>query len=228
LSLISSVLKIGAEESEKDGPFLYAGLRTSTCPITHGKHKGKFAISVDGNEYLQATKEMGLPSGDANDLFSPVAATQFCTVAGCIGYMAYSFKPELAVECSMLGRVFLSPSITDARKVNATLAWEKASPYVLNLPGAKRLVGFAGSAGPSPQGQGGRLFALTDEDGFQVCAWIYWETRKVKRVCSSSNTGGLLSCTEAFDTSMWLQQLWFELTGNKVPVELVIDSNGTS
>jgi hypothetical protein len=97
------------------------------------------------------------------------------------------------------------------------------------LPGAKRLVGFADSAGPSPQGtQGGRLFALTDEDGFQVCAWIYWESRKVKRVCSSSNTVELLFCTEVFDTSMWLQQLLLELTGNKVPVELVIDSNGTS
>jgi hypothetical protein len=144
--------------------------------------------------------------------------------------MAFSFWPELAVECSMLGRVFLSPSITDERKVNATLAWAKANPYVLKyLPGAKRLVGFADSAGPTPQGtQGGRLFALTNEDGFQVCAWICWESRKVKRVCSSSNTGELLSRTEAFDTSMWLQQLWFELTGNKVPVELVIDSNGTS
>jgi hypothetical protein len=214
MRLIGSVLKIGAEESAKDGPFLYAGLRISTCPITHGKHKGKFAITVDGNEYLQATKEMDVPTGDANDLLSPVAATEFRSVAGCIGYMAFSFRPELAVECSMLGRVFLSPSISDARKVNATLAWAKANPYVLKyLPGAKRLVGFADSAGPSPQGtQGGRLFALTDEDGFQVCAWIYWESRKVKRVCSSSNTGELLSCTEAFDTSMWLQQLWFELT----------------
>jgi hypothetical protein len=35
-----------------------------------------------------------------------------------------------------------------------------------------------------------------------------------------------LSCTEALATSKWLQQLWFELTGNKVPIELVIDSNG--
>jgi hypothetical protein len=130
LSLIGSVLKIGAEESEKDGPFLYAGLRTSTCPITHGKHKGKFAISVDGNEYLQATKEMGLPSGDANDLLSRVAATEFCTAAGCIGYLAISFRPELAVERPMLVHVFVSPTITDARKVNATLAWAKASPYV--------------------------------------------------------------------------------------------------
>jgi hypothetical protein len=76
----------------------------------------------------------------------------------------FSFRPELAVECSMLGRDFLSPSITDARIVNATLAWAKANPYVLKyLAGAKRLVGFADSAGPPPQGtQGGRLVALTD------------------------------------------------------------------
>jgi hypothetical protein len=47
--------------------------------------------------------------------------------------MASSFRPELAVECSMLGRVYLSPSITDARKVNATLAWAKANPCVLKL-----------------------------------------------------------------------------------------------
>jgi hypothetical protein len=109
-------------------------------------------------------------------------------------------------------------------KGDATFAWAKANPYVLKyLPGAKHLVGFADTAGPSPQGtQGGRLFALMDEDGFQVCAWIYWESRKVKRVCSSSNTGELLSFTEALDTSMWLQQLWFELTGNKFPIELVI------
>jgi hypothetical protein len=27
---------------------------------------------------------------------------------------------------------------------------------------------------------------------------------------------------------MWLLQLWFELTGNKAPAELVLDSNGTA
>lgn len=76
--------------------------------------------------------------------------------------------------------------------------------------------------------QGGRLFALIDEDGYQVCGWIYWEARKLKRVCASSNTGKLLSCIEKHDTSLWLQQLWYELTGNRITIELVIDSNGTS
>jgi hypothetical protein len=83
---------------------------------------------VDGKEYLQATKEIGIPSGDANDLLSPVAATEFRSVAGCMGYMAFSFRPELAIECSMLGSVSLCPSITDARKV------------MLLSPGQKRIL----------------------------------------------------------------------------------------
>lgn len=108
--------------------------------------------------------------------------------------------------------------------------WAKASRYTLRyLPGAKRLIGFSDSAGPSPSGtQGGRLFALTDDEGHQVCGWIYWESRKVKLVCGSSNTGELLSCVESHDTSIWLLQLWFDLTGVKIPIELVFDSNGTS
>jgi Reverse transcriptase (RNA-dependent DNA polymerase) len=88
MRLIGSILKIGAEESAKDGPFWYADFRISTCPITHGKHKGKVAITMDGGEYVQATKEMDAFSGDANDLLFPAAATEFRSVAGCIGYMA--------------------------------------------------------------------------------------------------------------------------------------------
>jgi hypothetical protein len=41
MRLVGSVLKVGAEESAKDVPFLYAGLRISTWPITHGKHGGQ-------------------------------------------------------------------------------------------------------------------------------------------------------------------------------------------
>jgi hypothetical protein len=55
------------------------------------------------------------------------------------------------------------------------------------------------------------------------------ESRKVKIACSSSNTGELLSYTEALlDTSMWLQQFWFGLTESRVPVEIVIAGNCTS
>jgi hypothetical protein len=49
---------------------------------------------------------MGVHSGDANGFPFPFAATEFRSVVGSIEYMAFSFRPELAVECSMLGHVY--------------------------------------------------------------------------------------------------------------------------
>jgi hypothetical protein len=36
MRLIGSVLKIGSEESAKDGPVLFAGIRIFSCPIMNG------------------------------------------------------------------------------------------------------------------------------------------------------------------------------------------------
>jgi hypothetical protein len=72
------------------------------------------------------------------------------------------------------------------------------------------------------------VFALTDADGHRVASWIYWESRKIKRVCRSTATGEVLSLGEAYDTAMWLQQLWTELSGARLPVCIVVDSMGVA
>jgi hypothetical protein len=48
----------------------------------------------------------------------------------------------------------------------------------------------------------------------------------VKRVCRSTATGEILSLGESYDTSMWLQRIWRELTGKLLKVRLVVDSQG--
>jgi hypothetical protein len=75
--------------------------------------------------------------------------------------------------------------------------------------------------------QGGRLFALTDENSETVASWIYWESRKVKRTCRSTNTAEVLAMDEGRDTAMWLQKLWMELMGEFLPNRLIGDSEGT-
>lgn len=142
--------------------------------------------------------------------------------------MASAFRPDLALETSLLGRVFQKPKVRDARKANAILSWAKENPYALRFrKGATCLTAFSDSAGPHEEAtQGGRIFALTNDDGHYVAAWIYWESRKVKRVCRSTATGEILSLQDCFDTSMWLQQIWLELTGQKLRVRLIVDSRG--
>jgi hypothetical protein len=139
-----------------------------------------------------------------------------------------AFRPDLALEASLLGRTFVSPKVQDAKKANAILTWAKANRYEIRFRrGASHLTSFSDSAGPSEHGtQGGRIFALTDKNGHRVAAWIFWESRKVKRVCRSTAAGEILSLGESYDTSMWIQKVWQELTGQKLGVRLVVDSMG--
>jgi hypothetical protein len=82
---------------------------------------------------------------------------------------------------------------------------------------------FCDAAGPNSDGtQGGRMIALTDEEGHRVASWIYWES--VRRVSRSNAKAETLSVGEACDTAMWLRQLWFELSGQHIGVRIVVDS----
>jgi Reverse transcriptase (RNA-dependent DNA polymerase) len=221
MDAVAKDLKVGSKEEEN---FHYKGLR-----ITTTWHKGEFEVTVDGMEYLDSTVQMPLPANrDDSSLLTPADATNYRSVVGSIGYMSSAFRPDIALETSLLGRVFQTPTVRDARKANAILAWMKSNTFNLRFrKGAVCLTAFSDSAGPHEEAtQGGRIFALTSEDGHRVAAWIYWESRKVKRVCRSTATGEILSLHESFDTSMWLQQVWLDLTGKTISIRLVVDSMG--
>jgi hypothetical protein len=218
-------LKIGSRES---GNFHYKGLRIST--ISSKNLDDCFEIMVDGDEYLDSTLPMPLPSLlKDDDKLSPGHATKHRSVVGCLGYMASAFRPEFALEASMLSRSFRTLTLRDARKANFLLAWSKEICYNLIFRrGAVCPTAFSDSAGPNDLGtQGGRLFALTDSESHRLASWIYWESRKVKRVCRSTATGEVLSLGESFDTAMWLKKIWHKLTGQWLKVRLVVDSMGT-
>jgi hypothetical protein len=171
-----------------------------------------------------------VPSGEAEEPLLPAAVLEYMSVVGSVNYVASSFRPDVSVDASILGRAFARPTIRDSRKANAALAWIQQNRYPLRFrKGTSQLTAFCDSAGPSDVGtQGCRLFALTDNDGHRVCGWIYWESKKVKRVCRSSATGEVLSLGEAYDTGIWLKQLWLELPDQEVSFRIVVDSMGVA
>jgi hypothetical protein len=145
---------------------------------------------VDGDEYLDSAIELSLPKRSSSENLAPSAIADFRSVVGCFGYIASAFRPDLSMDPSLLSRDFVAPTIKDAGKANATLAWAKTNRYPLVFrKGAEQLTIFYDSAGPNEEGtQGGRICALTDVTGHRVASWIYWESRKVKRVCRSTAT----------------------------------------
>jgi Reverse transcriptase (RNA-dependent DNA polymerase) len=221
---VAKDLKMGSVERCN---FHYKGLRITTVD-RQANGTGFFEIVVDGEEYLDSLLPMDIPTGNGEDLLTAQDATNYMSVVGCINYVASAFRPDVAVEASVLGRAFARPTIRDAKKANATLEWIRRNRYPLRFrQGAAQLTAFCDSAGPhEDQTQGGRLFAITDADGHRVSGWIYWESRKVKRVCRSTLTGEVLSLGEAHDTAVWLRQLWFELSGSSLPIRIIVDSMG--
>lgn len=148
MTKVSEVMALGTEEFSEEGPFIYAGLRISAISITKGAHKGIFSFDVDGDQYLNAALCMDGPNGHDDDFLAPGCIFQFRYVAGTVGYISCEFRTDLSIECSTLSQRFLNPTIGDAKKVNATLAWAKANSFTLRYrPGAKPLLGFSDSPG---------------------------------------------------------------------------------
>lgn len=225
MDLVCQSLEVGAKEKDT---FHYKGLRVTTVWDDDDANK-VFYITLDGDEYLDSLILMEIPVGEDCQELSQAEAKDFRSVAGCVGYIANAFRPELAYECSMLGREFFSPTVGSAKIANDTIKWAKDNRYSLMFKKGfcDSLTIFCDSAGPSEEGtQGGRLIALTDVSGNSVSSFLFWESRKVKRVCKATITGETLSAGEGHESGMWIQQMWFELTGKRIPIRIVVDSEG--
>jgi hypothetical protein len=84
---VSKDLKIGSKET---GNFHYKGLRVSTVYSRDFEAKS-VEIIVDGDEYLDSTLPMSVPSVLCDgDLLPPADVTNYRSVVGCIGYMCFS------------------------------------------------------------------------------------------------------------------------------------------
>jgi hypothetical protein len=140
---VAKDLKLGSVERCN---FNYRGLRVTTVNVGN-KNSNEFELVVDGDEYLDCLVGMNVPSGEAEEPLLPAAALEYMSVVGSVNYVASSFRPDVSVDASILGRAFARPTIRDARKANATLAWIQQNRYPHRFrKGASQLTAFCDSA----------------------------------------------------------------------------------
>lgn len=227
---VGEKLKIGSHETAaNERGFFYKGLRISVTHHESGEFKEKFEINLDGDDYLDSVLPMNVPAGEDETELTAMEAKDFRSVAGSIGYMASAFRVDLSVETSMLGRDFFSPTIKSAKKANAIVKFAKENRYTLTFrPGVDKVLVFADAAGPSEKGsQGGRIYCFTDKLSEKIAGFAHWESRKNSRVCKSTSTAEILTVGDGLDSGIWLRQLWYEMTGKELEIEIITDSNST-
>jgi hypothetical protein len=79
-----------------------------------------FEINVDGDEYLDSYRTMDVPLGEDTNFLPPQLMTGYRSVVGTIGYASSKFRPDLVRETSSLSRQFVTPTILDAKRANAS------------------------------------------------------------------------------------------------------------
>jgi hypothetical protein len=97
----SGDLKIRAKEQS------FSITKACVSTLLDSPHANRLFELVDGGNYLDGTVTMMIPSGLCNEEFLPPAGVvNFRSVAGCMEYIANAFRPDLALEASLLGHAF--------------------------------------------------------------------------------------------------------------------------
>jgi Reverse transcriptase (RNA-dependent DNA polymerase) len=215
-------LVVGSHETSI---FRYKGLRVSTL---FKDEQTVFEINVDGDDSLNSCRTMDVPQGEETVLLPPQSMTDCSLVVGTIGYASFEFRPDLEWETSSLSRQFVTPTILDAKRANAALQYAQKNRVILKYGrGVEDLTMFHdGSLGnlDDEKSQGGQIACLTNKSGHSVASWIFWEFRKIKRVCRSSLASEVLSAVKWYDATMWLLALWKEISGQDLDALLMTDS----
>jgi hypothetical protein len=133
-----------------------------------------FEINIDGDDYLASCRTIDVPLDVDTDLLPPQSMTDYRSVVRTIGYASSEFRPDLAWETSSLSRQFVTPTILDAKRVDAALQYAQKNRVILKYRrGVENLTMFHDdSLGNLDDGksQGGRIACLTNKTGHSVAS----------------------------------------------------------
>jgi hypothetical protein len=79
----------------------------------------------DGDDYLDCCRTTDVSLAKDTDLLPLQSMTDYRSVVGTIGYASSEFRTDLAWETSCLSRQFMTPTILDAKRADATLQYDQ-------------------------------------------------------------------------------------------------------
>lgn len=129
----------------------------------------------------------------------------------------------------MLASCNSSPTHRDMARANKCINYIQQSPAILrSVSGAERVTVYTDASPrnhPDGGAQGGHIVLLTSASGEHIKCWVHWSSSKLRRVVDSSSSAETLVARVGADSAMWIQDMWLKLTGRKLPIEIITDSN---
>ena len=223
LSKLRSAFVFGEENSVD---FLYTGMRIV-------QEDGK--ISVDQDQYIDSIEipEFSYQNSRSSELVDDDWQSEFRTLVGKISWVASASRPDLSFNALMLSTKYGKASHYDMKlavKIARKMKSDTSLCKFIDLGDINEwsLKGY-GDAGfkslPDKVSSSAGSVILVCNENIGVECILQWQSKKIRRVVSSSTAAEALAVNNTISQMIFLKQFLRELTGVDLPLHVYTDSN---
>jgi len=216
---VKEIFEIGTESST---PMKYLGVNLN--------QDEKYQINLDQNDYVSSMEATEIiEPKDKQRTLSREEQYAFRAIVGQLNWLSSQSRPDLAFDVCQLSTKLNSATIKDLIQANKIVKKAKNAELSLvfpNLQSPLHLLAYCDASYanlPDGSSQGGCIIFLTDDE--ENVAPICWWSRKLKRVCKSTETAETMVMLEAIDAVVWLSAILNDIYGKKMNTPIIRSDN---
>ena len=217
IGTLKSRLKVGDEET---GNFRYIGVKI------HEKQK---EIILEQGDYVKSIDEVEWAWTKTERVLNKKEMKVYRGIVGQLNWVAQQTRPDISFAVSDLSRHCKNASSRDMRRLMKVVKYTKSQDVNIKIgqvkEGQERVVVFSDAAFGNIDLHSQIGYIIGIEDGKGNRCPVMWKSAKGKRIAKSTSEAEILGVGEAAEAGVWLKELWKEITGRVIDVEILTDSS---
>ena len=209
--------------TESESPMMFLGINIS--------QQDDKTIQVHQEEYCKETEFIDINKKDKGRSLSPDEQYMYRKIVGQLNWLASQSRPDLSFDVCQLSTKLNQATVHDLIFANKTLKKANSQSLLLKfnrLCYPVNLVAFCDASYtnlPDGSSQGGSIIFLSDDQ--KRISPICWWSKKLRRVCKSTEAAETMAMLDAIDACIWLSSMLKEINGEKLG-EISINTDNKS
>ena len=197
--------------TESESPMMFLGINIS--------QQDDKTIQVHQEEYCKEIEFIDINKKDKGRSLSPDEQYMYRKIVGQLNWLASQSRPDLSFDVCQLSTKLNQATVHDVIFANKTLKKANSQSLLLKfnrLCYPVNLVAFCDASYanlPDGSSQGGSIIFLSDDQ--KRISPICWWSKKLRRVCKSTEAAETMAMLDAIDACIWLSSMLKEINGEK-------------
>ena len=218
---IENIKEIFEISSESIAPLLFIGIQIA--------QDEDGSITINQDDYARDIEKIILESrADKTRVLEDEEHYQYRAAVGQLNWLSSQSRPDLAFDVCQLSTKLNDPTVRDVSYANKVIKKAK-SLYPIKfttLGQPMHLLTYCDASYANlhdGSSQGGYIIFLADDDG--NVSPVSWCSRKLRRVCKSTEAAETMAMLDAIDASVWIGTLLDEILSDKMKTPQIVTDN---